>query len=302
MYIPNNYKVVCDKPNIKQINKNVLSNITSMINFYFSDKSLFDKDDYKIFTFDDFQTDTHAGQDIFCNIFVELKSERNIKSNEIRKENFLSKLFKKNNKDKIVPPDLFLELKEIKNNLFDLFINSFDENNLIWKYKYGLKVACNVIQENHSFNYYYNIIPCISYVNNKNENGIMYYNDDKYDIEILYPKQYLKNFKKKNKATNNLYTDTINIFKNIFMEEKKELAVPFEIFETMLYNVPNQLFTSLKISDLCRIVNHLRNKNLNQFITVDEQDYAFTCKYKTMSAIFFKHSLKVIEKFLKDNL
>jgi len=44
MYIPNNYKVVCDKPNIKQINKNVLSNITSMINFYFSDKSLFDKE------------------------------------------------------------------------------------------------------------------------------------------------------------------------------------------------------------------------------------------------------------------
>ena len=38
MYIPNNYKMVCDKPNIKQINKHVLSNITSMINFYFSDK------------------------------------------------------------------------------------------------------------------------------------------------------------------------------------------------------------------------------------------------------------------------
>ena len=140
------------------------------------------------------------------------------------------------------------------------------------------------------------------YENNKNEKGIMYYNDDKFDIEILYPKQYLKNFKKKNKATNNLYSDTVNIFKNIFMEEKKELSVPFEIFETMLYNVPNQLFTSLQIKDLCRIVNHLRNKNLNQFITIDEQDFAFSCKYKTMSAIFFKHSLKVIEKFLNDNL
>lgn len=302
MYIPNNYKVVCDKPNIKQINKNVLTNITNIIDYYFSDKILFNKEDYSVYSFDEFQTNTYAGQDIFCNIFIELKSQKNIKTNEIKKEKLLNKLFKNKNNDNIIPPDLFLELKEIKNNLFELFINSFDENNLIWKYKYGLKVACNVIHESQTFNYYYNIIPCVTYTNKNNEQGIMFYNDDKYDIEILYPKQYLKNFKKKNKQTNNLYTDTIKIFKNIFMEEKKELSVPFEIFETMLYNVPNELFTSLKISDLCRIINHLRNKNLNQFITIDEQDIAFTCKYKTMSAIFFKHSLKVIENFLKKNL
>ena len=80
-------------------------------------------------------------------IFNVLYPKRNIKSNEIRKENWLTKILKNKNKDKIIPPDLFLELKEMKDNLFELFINNFDENNLIWKYKYGLKVACNVIRK-----------------------------------------------------------------------------------------------------------------------------------------------------------
>jgi hypothetical protein len=130
----------------------------------------------------------------------------------------------------------------------------------------------------------------------------MYYSDEKTDIEIHYPDKYLKNFKKKDKATNKLYSDTIKIFKNIFIEEKRELSTPKDLFETMLYNVPNDLFISLKLSDLCKIINHLRNKNINQFISIDEQDNAFTTKYRTMSVIFFKHSLKVIENFLKKNM
>ena len=47
------------------------------------------------------------------------------------------------------------------------------------------------------------------------------------------------------------------------------------------------------------ILNILRNKNLKEYKTIDEQDFAYTSKYKSFSSLYAKHSISQIEKALK---
>ena len=92
------------------------------------------------------------------------------------------------------------------------------------------------------------------------------------------------------------------VIKNIFLAERKEPNIYFEIFETLLYNVPDKLFTDKSINNLTQIINFLRNNNIKDYKSIDEQDYAFTSIYKSFSILFAKHALGQIEKHVKKNL
>ena len=89
------------------------------------------------------------------------------------------------------------------------------------------------------------------------------------------------------------------MFKNIFMKEKNESALPFEIFEILLYNVPNQLFIDYSNNSILKIINYLRNFNIKNFVTLDNQAMAFTTPYRSLSIIYVGHVLKKISNFLK---
>lgn len=67
----------------------------------------------------------------------------------------------------------------------------------------------------------------------------------------------------------------------------------------MLYNVPNKLYTDQSVKTLTQIINFLRNNNIKDYKTIDEQDFAFTSKYKSFSILFAKHALGQIEKYIK---
>jgi hypothetical protein len=118
------------------------------------------------------------------------------------------------------------------------------------------------------------------------------------EIEIEYPDLLVKNFNKKNKQTKDKYRQTIVIFKNILLRNEKIDNLPSEIIETILYNVPNSLFEDDSQSSLIKIINFIRNNSLQDFLTIDEQDKAFTSRYRSMSSFYVKHILRIIENYL----
>lgn len=288
MYIANDLKNVVNKPYIDGVRDSFIENFSNVLSNYFADKHMFTMNDFSYIFYDEYILKTNCHDKIFSTLYFEINQPSNYKLNTKPK---------KKKSTKIQIPDLYITLSSIKNGLYNTFISYFDSNNIVWQDKYGVCLRSIVLDEkDNNHEYFFRVIPCLTYYNENNVKGLMYYSNG--DIEIEYPDIAIKNFNKKNKQTKGLFKQTILIIKNILLKDDKIEQLPSEIVETLLYNVPNELFVSDSKSDILNIINFIRNNPLKEFRTIDEQDYAFSSLYRSMSPYYCKHIMKIIENYL----
>lgn len=267
---------------------NAKENLTQIIHHYFSGKPMFTQQDIKIYYYDDLTLKTFVGKEPHIVLYVEIDQPKNFKQSAAKK-------FKKYD-DKI--KETVLSLKTIKDEIYELLQQAFSANVSFWQDNYAVNFNLKEDIGGVEYNIYFKIIFAYSYKNENGKQGIIYYNNNKKFIEIEYPKLAITNYNKKSKDTKNLYHAIVLMFKNAFMEQKQITDyLPSEVFETLLYNVPNKLYVGYDNTTIINIINYLRNADLNSFITIDEQDYAFTSKYKGFSKIYAKHVIKQVENF-----
>lgn len=292
MYVANELKTTFIPTSIENIRENFISNLFDIINKFISDKTMFDMDNFTAYYLDEFVIDTSCNKDIFSTVYLEIDQPLNYKPDT---KNITMK--KKKKKDKYQIPNLYLSLNDIKKGLADTFSQHFDNNNIIWQDKYSVCMKSSIIvEDNKSENYYFRVIPAFTYYNKDNVHGLVYYSNN--EVQIEYPTQFIDNFNKKNKQTKDKFRQTILILKNILLKEKDIDRLPSEIIETLVYNVPNNLISGDDKNTILNIVNFIRNNPLKSFRTIDEQDYAFSSIYRSMSIIYSKHILRLIEKYL----
>lgn len=285
------YLNITETVNYENVKENLITISKYVVGNFFNDKPMFTEENFKYYYYDDFIFQTNNSETNYITLYIEINQPKNIKSIQTEK-------FKRKVKDEKIK-DLHLTLEEIKNGLFEHYVTCFDNNTLLWQEKYSINLSVNEVINNQKVNYLIRIIPCFTYVNEKGVSGVIYYDNSLYNIEIEYPLVSIQNFYNKNEATNNLYYYYDILIKNIFLECRKEKNIYFEIFETLLYNVPNKLYTDQSVKTLTQIINFLRNNNIKDYKTIDEQDFAFTSKYKSFSILFAKHALGQIEKYIK---
>ena len=285
------YLNITETVNYENVKENLITISKYVVGNFFNDKPMFTEENFKYYYYDDFIFETNNSETNYITLYIEINQPKNIKSIQTEK-------FKRKVKDEKIK-DLHLTLEEIKNGLFEHYVTCFDNNTLLWQEKYSINLSVNEVIDNQKVNYLIRIIPCFTYVNEKCVSGVIYYDNSLYNIEIEYPLVSIQNFYNKNEATNNLYYYYDILIKNIFLECRKEKNIYFEIFETLLYNVPNKLYTDQSVKTLTQIINFLRNNNIKDYKTIDEQDFAFTSKYKSFSILFAKHALGQIEKYIK---
>lgn len=300
----NKYQKTIKDDNVMNLRNNFKYMVKQCFTEYFEDKDMFDIDkNYKSYYYDEIELGTNTFKNVINTLYVEIKQPLNYKNPEA---------------DRGIVPDLYLSLQKIKDDIFQLLVQSNDSNTLLWQSKYGIELSYNntedeleKLEDNEELDkdkinlYRFRLIIGLSYKSLKNKYGILYYANNKTEVQLEFPIMSIENYVYKNYVTNNLYTTYINVFKNIFMETKKVEDCPSEIFEIMLYNVPNNLFNpKINLSSFKNILNYLRNFSVKEYLTLDEQDYAFTSYYRSMSVHFVRHSLRILEKFynnLKDN-
>lgn len=290
-------KYIYDKPlnNYKLAQKNILENIKNVVNMFFSDKKMFTGNDIKFYYYDEYVLKTNTCDNTALTVYVEINQPKNIKNQMFEKKKSLLK------KDVLIK-DLHLTLREIKDGLFELFRISFAQNLTLWQDKYAINLESTEYNKGMEQVFNIRIIPCFTHLNEQNNAGVIYYDNNEKLIEIDYPQLAIKNVAEKDKLTNGLYKKYIIMIKNIFMEQKGVKNLPYEIFETILYNVPNELYQTLSTDNLVKIINYLRNFNMRDYKTLDEQDSAFTSKYKSFSTVYVKHVISQVEKFVKNNM
>lgn len=288
MYIANELKTTEELMFLDDVRESFTESLFEIIRRYFSDKTMFSMDDFTIHYLDEYIINTNCNKDIFSTVYIEINQPLNYKPNTTIK--------KRKNPDKYVIPELYLPLSEIKKGLTDTILKYFDSNNIVWQEKYSICVKSSVLFDDVSQNYYFRIIPAFTYYNKENVRGLVYYNNN--EVQIEYPSKFIENFTKKNKQTKDRFRQTVLIMKNILLKEKDITHLPSEIIETLIYNVPNNLLTGDDKQSLLRIINFIRNNPLKDFRTIDEQDYAFSSIYRSMSMIYSKHILKIIERYL----
>lgn len=273
-----------------------MDNLFEIVNTYFSDKSMFSADDFTFYVLDEHILETNCNNDIFTCIYLEINQPNNYKPDINKKR----KLKFKNNNDKYQIPDLYIKLSDIRKGLYDTCVKHFDNSNIIWQDKYSVCIKSNVLlEDNSTINCYFKIIPGFTYYNKNNIRGIVYYSNN--DVQIEYPESFINNFNKKNKQTKDMFRQIILIFKNILLKDKNISRLPSEIIETLIYNVPNNMLKSDDISSMINIINFIRNHPFKEYKTIDEQDFAFSSLYRSMSVFYTKHILKIIEKYLLKN-
>lgn len=288
MYIANELKNMVLKPDIEDIRDSYIDNLQIIVSKFFADKKMFNMDNFSVQVYDEYMMGTNCHDEVFSTVYLIINQPFNYKIDNKKK---------RSKSDKIQIPDLYIKLSDIKEGLFQSILKHYDSSNIVWQDKYGICQKALVSDGNgNNVSYYFRLIPCLTYYNKNNVQGVMYYSNG--DIEIEYPTIALNNYLKKNTQTNDLYRQTVLIFKNILLKEKDIEQLPSEIIETMLYNVPNELFVSDNKSSILNIINFIRNNPLRDFKTIDEEDYAFSSLYRSMSIIYCKHILKIIEKYI----
>ncbi len=289
-----NFLFTTNTVNYEEINENFLELSKQVVNDYFSDKVMFKPDNFKYFYYDDFIFNTNTSKSSYITLYVEINQPANIKAIEDKK-------FNRRVKDKKIK-NLHLTLKDIKEGLFHQYVTMFDSNTNLWVDKYSVNISYNEEIEGKFENYMLRVIPCFSYTNEQGQNGVIYYNDELTQVEIEYPLISINNIIEKDNNTNGLFYNYLICFKNMFMQQKNVPNVEFEVFETILYNVPNNIFVDESEQTVINIINYLRNKNLKDYKTIDEQDFAYTSKYKSFSILYAKHAINQIEKFIKKEI
>lgn len=284
MYIANELKVVNNKQYNADIRENVLDILYTLISDIIASKRAFDISDFDLEYYDEFELKTNCHEDIFNTIYISINQPSNYKP--------LKKIPK--DKDKIIFPELYYTLDEFKKDLHAEFVANLDSNNIIWMDEYSVCLKATVNKDDAQYDYYFKMIPCLTYYNQNNVKGQMYQKNG--GIEIEYIDLAKDNFKKKNDLTDDLFRQTILIYKNLLLKEKNITTLPREIIETFVYNVPNDMFVDDSKRTMINIVNYIRNNSIKLFKTIDEQDYAFTSQYRSMSPIYVRHITKVLEK------
>ncbi len=284
MYIANELKVVNNKQYDADIRENVLDILYTLISDIIASKRAFDISDFNLEYYDEFELKTNCHEDIFNTIYISINQPSNYKP--------LKKI--PMDKDKIIFPELYYTLDEFKKDLHAEFVANLDSNNIIWMDEYSVCLKATVNKDDAQYDYYFKMIPCLTYYNQNNVKGQMYQKNG--GIEIEYIDLAKDNFKKKNDLTDDLFRQTILIYKNLLLKEKNITTLPREIIETFVYNVPNDMFVDDSKRTMINIVNYIRNNSLKLFKTIDEQDYAFTSQYRSMSPIYVRHITKVLEK------
>ena len=284
MYIANELKVVNNKQYDADIRENVLDILYTLISDIIASKRAFDISDFDLEYYDEFELKTNCHEDIFNTIYISINQPSNYKP--------LKKIPK--DKDKIIFPELYYTLDEFKKDLHAEFVANLDSNNIIWMDEYSVCLKATVNKDDAQYDYYFKMIPCLTYYNQNNVKGQMYQKNG--GIEIEYIDLAKDNFKKKNDLTDDLFRQTILIYKNLLLKEKNITTLPREIIETFVYNVPNDMFVDDRKRNMINKVNYIRNNSIKLFKTIDEQDYAFTSQYRSMSPIYVRHITKVLEK------
>lgn len=284
MYIANELKVVNNKQYDADIRETVLDILYTLISDIIASKRAFDISDFDLEYYDEFELKTNCHEDIFNTIYISINQPSNYKP--------LKKIPK--DKDKIIFPELYYTLDEFKKDLHAEFVANLDSNNIIWMDEYSVCLKATVNKDDAQYDYYFKMIPCLTYYNQNNVKGQMYQKNG--GIEIEYIDLAKDNFKKKNDLTDDLFRQTILIYKNLLLKEKNITTLPREIIETFVYNVPNDMFVDDSKRTMINIVNYIRNNSIKLFKTIDEQDYAFTSQYRSMSPIYVRHITKVLEK------
>lgn len=291
MYIANELKKTINKPNIEEIRENYIDNLYEIVQKFFADKKMFQMDNFSVQVFDEYMLGTNCHNEVFSTIYLMIDQPSNYK---------LSAKSKKIKKDKIQIPDLYIKLSDIKEGLFQTFVQHYNSSNILWQDKYAICLKSIIdTGDNQTEDYYFRLIPCLTYYNKNNAKGVIYYSNG--DIEIEYPTMAMANYIKKNTQTQDLYRQIVLIFKNILLLEKDIDQLPSEIIETMLYNVPNELYVSDSKATITNIINFIRNNPLTDFKTIDEEDFAFSSIYRSMSIYYCKHILKLIEAYISKN-
>ena len=294
MYIANDLKLTKPNYELDDIRESFIDNLSQILDKFFFDKTMFSPDDFTFYILDEHILNTNCHNDIFTCVYIDINQPNNYKPNLKRITN--SKQAEKN-KDKYKIPDLYIKLSDIRKGIYETCLSHFDNNNIVWQDKFSVCIKSTIITpDNTKVDYYFKIIPALTYYNKDNVKGIVYYSGN--DIQIEYPEKFYDNFQNKNKKTKDMFRQIIVILKNILLKDKDCQRLPSEIIETLVYNVPNSMLKSDDINSLINIINFIRNNPIRDFKTIDEQDYAFSSLYRGMSAFYSRHILKIIEKTL----
>lgn len=287
----------------KNVSNNFMHLVKEAVVDFFMDKPMFDKENFSFYFYDNYVTGLNVCDNHFINLYVEINQPRNVKT----AGTVINKKPKKIKDNKV--PDMHLPLKDIKDGLYEALINRLGENSMLWKEPFCIRISTVEYYNGERINLWLKVTPCFKYVNDRGVEGVIYYPKNMSDIRIEYPKLSLKNIEKKNIETSGLYKKYVLMFKNIYLAEyashKKNKnywtydTLPFEIFESILYNVPNEIFTGLDKQSILFVVNYIRNKSLKDFVSIDEQESLLFNKYKPMLFSYAKHALDVISNYLK---
>ena len=288
----NNTYVKSNQVLYSQAFKHYVEDVVSNI---FLDSQIFDTTNIRLYYYDDYTLNTNVIENNYATLYVEFDCPENIKKDVG---------FTKKKEQKKLLKDYYLDLKDIRLKLYEELINYFNSDTMFWLDKYSIRTISNVKESDDSIkNYQFRIIPCFTYVNENNIKGIIYYDNSRTQIEIEYPLRSIENFNEKNIDTNGAYQKTVLIFKNIYrLSQKITEYLPSEIFEILLYNIPNNIFLVNNDDTFIKVFNYLKNKSIKDFKTLDEQDFAFSSKYKSLSLLYAKKVISVVEKFLKEKI
>lgn len=271
-----------DKQYILEEFKNV---IDTLVDVYFNDKDMFESENYKTYYFDEYKLKTNVCADTCAILYLEINQLSNIKKFN----------------ERAIIQDRYLTLKKIKDDFVELSIQNFDSNTLIWQDKYSINYAINIFDdEENKTTHYFRVIPCFTHLNEDNISGVIYHTNDKTLIEIEYPKLSIRNYNLKNKNTNDMYRQYVLLFKNAYKIDKNEKILPFEIFEILLYCVPDSYFTDFNNGTILKILDYIKNCGISMSKTIDQQQDAFKSKYKSLSSLYasmvIKRLIKIFSK------
>lgn len=270
----------------EEIVDDIYEKVSTAVNVILYKKHLFKLEDFMMYNIDEYTLDTN--NDIYppINIYVCLSKKENKKKVEDKYS-------------KTEAPSLHYELSRFREELYTVLLNLFDSTYLFTKDKYGIKISNEEhLKEFNAKGITYYIIPCIGYTNKNGKNGVIYYTNNRRYIDIDYPVLLGQNFVNKNEETNGLLTSYIRIFKNLYMKYYKVDDLPFEMFETLFYNVPSKLYVDISFNTARTILEYLLDTDIKTLKTIDEQDLQFNSKYKSLSKLYAKRLIKTMHKLI----
>lgn len=172
--------------------------------------------------------------------------------------------------------------REYKNNIYQLLVAHFGNENIVWKNKYlfvngnTYRVDADTVPARRNKNYKKDFQN-----NNQNYIGGISITPDTGEKIINYPEQHIKNGRDKNQETNSFYKKMVRIIKRMryLMVDHGITAankVNSFLLESLLWNIPNYKYTgdSQYLEKFQGIINYIK------YIAFDEFD-----KYKEANGI-----------------